>query len=139
MGARVSDRIKPDLLLGQKHGATQPSPPPVPMPPPAALGAIIFDGCEVLASVHESGCEADMLEGAEVGRHSPPRPQREPINLKNELLRNVHRKLKRRTDLSANKRARCSSVDRRVRRESRHFPAQKRSSYRRKTKHFPLR
>ncbi|RVE51706.1 hypothetical protein evm_003678, partial [Chilo suppressalis] len=27
---------------------------------------------------------ADMLEGAEVGRHSPPRPQREPINLKNE-------------------------------------------------------
>ncbi|XP_047030190.1 POU domain, class 6, transcription factor 2 isoform X2 [Helicoverpa armigera] len=33
---------------------------------------------------HESGCEADMLEGAEVGRHSPPRPQQEPINLKNE-------------------------------------------------------
>ncbi|CAH1638074.1 unnamed protein product [Spodoptera littoralis] len=32
----------------------------------------------------ESGCEADMLEGAEVGRHSPPRPQQEPINLKNE-------------------------------------------------------
>ncbi|XP_059051982.1 POU domain, class 6, transcription factor 2 isoform X3 [Achroia grisella] len=25
-----------------------------------------------------------MLEGAEVGRHSPPRPQQEPINLKNE-------------------------------------------------------
>ncbi|KAL0883361.1 hypothetical protein ABMA27_016766 [Loxostege sticticalis] len=25
-----------------------------------------------------------MLEGAEAGRHSPPRPQREPINLKNE-------------------------------------------------------
>ncbi|CAB3236642.1 unnamed protein product [Arctia plantaginis] len=48
MGARVSDRIKPDLLLD------------------------------------ESGCEADMLEGAEVGRHSPPRPQQEPINLKNE-------------------------------------------------------
>ncbi|XP_047030198.1 POU domain, class 6, transcription factor 1 isoform X7 [Helicoverpa armigera] len=34
---------------------------------------------------HESGCEADMLEGAEVGRHSPPRPQQEPINLKNEV------------------------------------------------------
>ncbi|CAB3261243.1 unnamed protein product [Arctia plantaginis] len=50
MGARVSDRIKPDLLLD------------------------------------ESGCEADMLEGAEVGRHSPPRPQQEPINLKNEAL-----------------------------------------------------
>ncbi|CAH2096436.1 unnamed protein product [Euphydryas editha] len=32
----------------------------------------------------ESGCEADMLEGAEGGRHSPPRPQQEPINLKNE-------------------------------------------------------
>ncbi|XP_037294418.1 POU domain, class 6, transcription factor 2 isoform X4 [Manduca sexta] len=32
----------------------------------------------------ESGCEADMLEGAEAGRHSPPRPQQEPINLKNE-------------------------------------------------------
>ncbi|CAH2048471.1 unnamed protein product, partial [Iphiclides podalirius] len=34
---------------------------------------------------HESGCEADMLEGSEVGRHSPPRPQQEPINLKNEV------------------------------------------------------
>ncbi|XP_064072690.1 POU domain, class 6, transcription factor 2 isoform X4 [Vanessa tameamea] len=33
---------------------------------------------------NESGCEADMLEGAEGGRHSPPRPQQEPINLKNE-------------------------------------------------------
>lgn len=33
----------------------------------------------------ESGCEADMLEGAEGGRHSPPRPQHEPINLKNEV------------------------------------------------------
>lgn len=33
----------------------------------------------------ESGCEADMLEGAEGGRHSPPRPQQEPINLKNEV------------------------------------------------------
>ncbi|XP_073956656.1 POU-domain protein pdm3 isoform X3 [Choristoneura fumiferana] len=32
----------------------------------------------------ESGCEADMSEGADVGRHSPPRPQQEPINLKNE-------------------------------------------------------
>ncbi|XP_052757628.1 POU domain, class 6, transcription factor 2 isoform X5 [Galleria mellonella] len=27
-----------------------------------------------------------MLEGAEVGRHTPPRPQQEPINLKNEYL-----------------------------------------------------
>ncbi|CAH0715734.1 unnamed protein product, partial [Brenthis ino] len=34
---------------------------------------------------NESGCEADMLEGAEGGRHSPPRPQQEPINLKNEV------------------------------------------------------
>jgi hypothetical protein len=33
----------------------------------------------------ESGCEADMSEGADVGRHSPPRPQQEPINLKNEV------------------------------------------------------
>ncbi|VVD05868.1 unnamed protein product [Leptidea sinapis] len=35
------------------------------------------------ASTHESGCEADMLESAEVG-HSPSRPQQEPINLKHE-------------------------------------------------------
>ncbi|PZC82096.1 hypothetical protein B5X24_HaOG211186 [Helicoverpa armigera] len=38
----------------------------------------------------ESGCEADMLEGAEVGRHSPPRPQQEPINLKNEVSTTLH-------------------------------------------------
>ncbi|CAG4956429.1 unnamed protein product [Colias eurytheme] len=36
----------------------------------------------------ESGCEADMLESAEVGRHSPSRPQQEPINLKNEVTLN---------------------------------------------------
>lgn len=54
-GVRVSDRIKLDLLLGQKLGATQhpleySSPYPT-APSPAALGAIIFDGCYVLASV----------------------------------------------------------------------------------------
>ncbi|CAG9125439.1 unnamed protein product [Plutella xylostella] len=32
----------------------------------------------------ESGCEADMSEGAEGARRSPPRSQHEPINLKNE-------------------------------------------------------
>lgn len=38
----------------------------------------------------ESGCEADMLEGAEGGRPSPPRPQQEPINLKNEVSHLTH-------------------------------------------------
>lgn len=34
----------------------------------------------------ESGCEADMSEGAEGSRRdTPPRPQHEPINLKHEV------------------------------------------------------
>lgn len=45
----------------------------------------ILDSQRNLSFADESGCEADMLEGAEAGRHSPPRPQQEPINLKNEV------------------------------------------------------
>lgn len=45
----VSDRIRPDLLLGQKHVAITPSLNP-PATLPSALGAIIFD-VQVLASI----------------------------------------------------------------------------------------